>query len=165
MSDCVVTLATYVHLADALHDWDRLPSLSIRKQCDSVDAVLVEVDRDCVAHLHRLPTFGSAHAAAASAVVALLWPAAMVSGALAGGVGETIIVVANRGLSRGDTIKLGEVLDEGRYAIALIEFAGPGGADGVADRPWCRASAIASTRSTFTDDDVLWALLADSVVT
>lgn len=162
---CVITVASYGRLPDAVHDWERLEALGASEELNFVDAMLVEGDRHIVSKIHRLPSHGTARAEAASAVLALLQPAVMVSGAVAGGVGETMLLLISRSIDRDEVRRLGSALDGARFSI--VAMLGP--PDAKAEQPpidpWDLAGVVASANSSCTPDDVFWAALTDSADT
>src|SRR4051794_20460790 len=112
MTFCQVSLAAYSSLTSALADWD-----AMGESDGLVDAALLEGDGSTTRafHRHARTTHGSGTVAAA--VVGLLRPASIVSGAVAGGVGGAVLAAIGRGISRTDLARLGEVLDAGPIAF------------------------------------------------
>jgi hypothetical protein len=118
MTFCQVSLATYSSLTAALADWDAMGEA--RDTNGLVDAALVEGDGSTTRafHRHARTTHGSGTVAAA--VVGLLRPASIVTGAVAGGVGGSVLATLSRGISRTDLARLGEVLDTGPIAFVTL---------------------------------------------
>ena len=83
MMHCQVTIAAYASLTIALAVWDEMDESSE----DLVDAALVEGNASTIQAVHRHARTTYAKGAIASAVIGVLRPASIVSGAAAGGVG------------------------------------------------------------------------------
>lgn len=161
MSSCLVTIAAYDLLDDVSSDWTRMEELAAGGRIRMIDAAMIEMDRDTVTTFRRWWRDGPGHGEVASAVVALLRPPAMVTGAAAGGVGERVLVSLSRGMSRRDVRHLGEVLDVAPHVIVAIQTT-----EGIKTRsnrsaPWHAARAMAHAETSFTDDEMFWAMLGD----
>jgi hypothetical protein len=85
-----------------------------------MDAVLVETERETIRAIHRFSNGGIARGSIAASIVGLLRPAALVCGALAGGVGEQTITALSGAIDRGGIKDLGEVMDRGRFTIIVV---------------------------------------------
>jgi hypothetical protein len=120
MTMCTVTVATYRLLAPALADWDALVARDQAGELTLVDAALVEGDVDTLHTIHRHPRSGCSRGAAAGAMVGLLRPPALVMGAVAGGVGDRMIVALAQGLSRDDLKYLGDLFDTEPISIVVL---------------------------------------------
>jgi hypothetical protein len=149
MTSTTIRLAAYDDLGAALLDWDDLDVACAEGKMHVVDAVLVEAADQTIRSLHRFSTHCSARGSVSVSVVGLLQPSSLVSGALAGGIGEQTIATLAGGLDRVAIKQLGDTMDLGEYTIILI--AGDVGVDGAgsvaqAHSGWSRA--IASTAVT-----------------
>lgn len=120
MSQCRVTVAGYASLSASLADWDAMAAADRERDLGLVDAALVEGDAETirVAHRHSLTTYG--RGTAASAVVGLLRPSSIVTGAVAGGVGGAVLIMIGHGLSRSHVKELGDVLDSAPIAFVIL---------------------------------------------
>ena len=116
MMHCQVTIAAYASLTIALAVWDEMDESSE----DLVDAALVEGNASTIQAFHRHARTTYAKGAIASAVIGVLRPASIVSGAAAGGVGGEVLAVVGCGISRRDQARLGEVLDTGPIALVTV---------------------------------------------
>ncbi|MET0910325.1 MAG: hypothetical protein ABWZ99_12710 [Ilumatobacteraceae bacterium] len=120
MTPSVVHVAAYDDLGSALLDWDDLDVACASGQVQLVDAVLVEAADQTIRTLHRFSTRCAARGSASVSVVGLLQPSSLVSGALAGGIGEQTIATLAGGLDRTRIKQLGDTMDLGEFTIILI---------------------------------------------
>jgi hypothetical protein len=120
MTSSSIHLAAYDDLETALLDWDDLDVACASGQVQLVDAVLVEAVDQTIRTLHRFSTRCSARGSASVSVVGLLRPSSLVSGALAGGVGEQTIATLAGGIDRLSIKQLGDTMDTGEFTIILI---------------------------------------------
>ena len=116
MPHCEVTIAAYASLTIALAVWDEMDESSEHL----VDAALVEGSASTIHAVHRHARTTFAKGTIASAVIGVLLPASIVSGAAAGGVGDKVLAVIGCGVSRRDQARLGEVLDTGPIALVTV---------------------------------------------
>ncbi|MET0908950.1 MAG: hypothetical protein ABWZ99_05720 [Ilumatobacteraceae bacterium] len=123
MTSSTIHLAAYGELGPALLDWDDFDGACADGRIPIVDAVLVEAAEHTTRTLHRFSTRGCARGAASVVVVGLLQPSSLVSGALAGGIGERTIATLSAGLDRLAIKQLGETMDRGPFTIVLISGA------------------------------------------
>lgn len=159
MTQCRVTIAVYRSLTSALAAWDELELAAGSQGLGLIDAALVEGDADTIRVSHRHLRSAEARGAVASAIVGLLRPPAIVTGAVAGGVGGAILVLLGQTLSRDEVKSLGEVLDSG--PIALIAVAsGPAGP--VWDALLRDASVVGSVDVALSQTDIRGALQLDA---
>jgi hypothetical protein len=114
-----VTVAAYGTFEAATADWDDIDRCPVNHS-NTIDAVLVEREEDRVASLHRFSMQGWGYGWIASAVVGVLWPPALLAGAVAGGVGANVITCVSRGLSREDVSELGRVLASGPFVSVVV---------------------------------------------
>jgi hypothetical protein len=155
MTSNAIHVAAYDDLAAALDDWDALDVECARGQVHLIDAALVEAADQTIRTVHRFSTRCAARGSVSVSVVGLLQPSSLVSGALAGGIGEQTIATLAGGLDRVRTKQLGDTMDLGRFTIILV--AGESArdpADGRAPsrRDWTRAVAsIAVTTAASTE--------------
>jgi hypothetical protein len=120
MTSSTIHLAAYCDLGPALLDWDDLDVECANGHISLVDAVLVEAADQTIRTLHRFSMRCSARGSASVSVVGLLQPSSLVSGALAGGIGEATITTLAGGLDRVGMKQLGEIMDLGEFTIILI---------------------------------------------
>jgi hypothetical protein len=120
MTQCTVTVAAYGRLPAALADWESLEAAAGADEIGLVDGALVESDADTIQAFHRYARRGRARGSVAGAVLGLLRPPAIVTGAVAGGVGGSTIVLLGRTLARDEVKELGDVLDLSTIAIVAI---------------------------------------------
>src|SRR5947209_18550963 len=120
MTQCNVTLVAYDNLTLAFADWDAMVTSDRVTALGLVDAALVEGDVETIQMFHRHLTSTHAQGAAAGAIVGLLRPTAIVTGALAGGVGANVLMVIERGLTRLQVKELGEVMDASPIALVAL---------------------------------------------
>lgn len=116
MMHCQVTIAAYASLTIALAVWDEMDGSSE----DLVDAALAEGNASTIQAVHRHARTTYAKGGIALAVIGVLRPASIVSGAAAGGVGGKVLAVIGGGVSRRDQARLGEVLDTGPIALVTV---------------------------------------------
>ncbi len=158
MTECSVVVAAYESLDPALADWEILDAYCRAGELALFDAALVEADRDTVRAFHRHSPSGYGRGSAAGAVVGLLRPPSIVTGAVAGGVGGSTIILLGRAVSRSDGKLLGDVMD--RAPIAMVALAiEPVPAE------WreilAEAAAVATARLAASSEDLKGAVDAD----
>jgi uncharacterized membrane protein len=120
MTHCTVIVAAYQSLSSALRDWDTMEASMRTSDLRLVDAALVEGDTDTIRIFHRHSSNGYGKGAIAGAVVGLLRPPSIVTGAIAGGVGGRVIVALGNSISRDEVKHLGEALDAGPITIVAL---------------------------------------------
>ena len=121
MENLSTTIATYGDQAAAEKDWAAVESAASAGSIDLADAALVSRDADgTLTTLHRQSHHGWGKGAVAGAVVGLLFPPAIIGGAVAGAAGGGVIARLNRSLDRGDIKDLGEVMDSGEIALVVL---------------------------------------------
>lgn len=120
MTASVVHLAAYDSLDTAVSDWDDLDADCANGEVQLVDAALVEAVGQTIRTLHRFSTRCFARGSASVSVVGLLHPSSLVTGALAGGIGEQTIATLADGLDRDLIKQLGDTMDLGQFTIILI---------------------------------------------
>ena len=146
MTPSTVHLAAYGDLGAALLDWDDLDLDCANGEILVVDAVLVEADDQTIRTLHRFSTRCSARGSASVSVVGLLKPSSLVTGALAGGVGERTISTLATALDRMAIKHLGDTMDLGGFTIILISGVSAG--EGSAESRFARGDFLRSIAST-----------------
>jgi hypothetical protein len=135
-----VTLAAYRSFAAARADWDAFELAARSGSWELVDAALIERTLDEVSEFHFQSPAGWGRGVIASAVCGVLWPPAILVGALAGSVGGHTMTEVRRGLSPEAIGGLGAVMENGTFIVVAI--AGPG--SGPPALPGTRAVHIAS---------------------
>lgn len=120
MKQCRVTVASYTGFAAALADWDAMEARNADADLGLVDGAVVEGDADTVRVVHRHSRRTYAMGALATAVVGLLRPPAIITGAVAGGVGGNVLILLGQSLSRGDVLALGAVMDTGPISYVTL---------------------------------------------
>lgn len=124
LTPITVTLAAYQSLAAARADWDAFELAAKSGSCELVDGALIERTLDEVSEFHFQSPAGWGRGVIASAVCGVLWPPAMLLGALAGSVGGHTMTEVRRGLSHQAIAGLGAVMEKGTFIFVAI--AGPG---------------------------------------
>ena len=130
-----VTLVAYRSFAAARADWDALELAAKSGSCQLVDAALIERTLDEVSQFHFQSSAGWGRGVIASAVCGVLWPPAMLVGALAGSVGGHTITEVRRGLSHEAISGLGGVMEKGTFILVAIADQG------------CAPAALPGTRA------------------
>ena len=125
MANTVVTLASYRALGVALADWDHMMSADAAGRDDLIDAALVESDADTVRVFHRHSSTAPGKGSIASAVIGLLQPTSIVTGAVAGGVGGYVLTALKGGICRSEMMRLGEAFDTAPIAFVTISLSTP----------------------------------------
>jgi uncharacterized membrane protein len=125
MSDRPVFIyaATYADRADAFADYDGLLELHSEKLIGSYDVALITKDDDGKVHVmkHEKPTqHGAWGGIAVGAVVGILFPPSIIGAAAVGGLVGGVGGHLRKGISRGDSKELGELLGEGEAALIVI---------------------------------------------
>ena len=115
-----MTLAAYQSLAAARADWDAFELAAKSGSCELVDAALIERTLDEVSEFHFQSPAGWGRGVIASAVCGVLWPPAMLLGALAGSVGGHTMTEVRRGLSHQAIAGLGAVMEKGTFIFVAI---------------------------------------------
>jgi uncharacterized membrane protein len=158
MTQCRVTVAAYAGLSSALADWDDMEVAARAGELGLVDAALVEGDAETIRVFHRHSRACPARGSVAGAVVGVLRPAAIVTGAVAGGVGGSMLIVVGQGLSRTEVKELGETMDCGPIAlVALTRDPAPA----AWDRLLGAARRAATVRSTMSTEEIQQAIDRD----
>lgn len=125
MSDRPVFIyaATYGDRADAVADYDALLELHAANLVGTYDVALIFKDADGKVHVHKheKPTqHGAWGGIAVGAVVGILFPPSIIATAAVGGVVGGVGAHLRKGMSRGDTKELGELLETGEAALIVI---------------------------------------------
>jgi uncharacterized membrane protein len=121
MKNLSTTIATYDDEAVAEKDWEEVEAAARTGSIELADAALIRRAPDgTVTTLHRQSHHGWGKGAVAGAVVGVLFPPAIISGAVAGAAGGGIVARMNRSLDRGDIKDLGEVMDSGEIAMVVL---------------------------------------------
>lgn len=115
-----MTLAAYRSFAAARADWDAFEQAARSGPCQLVDAALIERTLDEVSEFHSQSPAGWGRGVIASAVCGVLWPPAMLVGALAGSVGGHTMTEVRRGLSPEAIGGLGAVMENGTFIVVAI---------------------------------------------
>jgi hypothetical protein len=122
MPDIAVAVGAYSSYRPAARDWDELdgdPVAATRL----VDATIIEWQGDRVLTVHcSLRRHGWGYGAVASAVVAALWPPALLTGAIAGGVGDRVLAWFSSGLSAEANAQLGGVMRQGPVDVVVVSL-------------------------------------------
>jgi uncharacterized membrane protein len=125
MSDLCITVAAYDDLTKAQTDWTLVEAAGDANSVYISDAAMLGRDPDGrVENIHRQSHHGWGKGAVVGAVWGLVFPPALIGGALAGGVGGGVISRLNRSLDRGDLKDMGEAMDAGEVAIVAVTDAG-----------------------------------------
>ena len=157
MADLNVIVAAYGSLDDARADWGALDRAPVR-ETHLLDSVLIERSDLQVTVVHRCSSRGWARGSVAGALVGRLSPTALLTGAIAGGVGVRTMSFVSRGLSRDAVNELGRVLDSGSFVtVAITE----GAHVGTATSYGVRAATLASLPLSGSLFDLRMAVLAD----
>jgi uncharacterized membrane protein len=125
MSDRPVFIyaATYVDRDDAFADYDGLLELHSEKLIGSYDVALITKDDDGKVHVmkHEKPAqHGAWGGIAVGAMVGILFPPSIIGAAAVGGLVGGVAGHLRKGISRGDSEELGELLQEGEAALIVI---------------------------------------------
>ena len=163
MTSSTIHVAAYGELGPALLDWDDFDGACADGRIPVVDAVLVEAADHTIRTLHRFSTRGSARGSASVVVVGLLQPSSLVSGALAGGIGERTIATLAGGLDRRAIKQLGDTMDRGPFTIVLIAGVRAGGADAIERAVRSHADWRRSIASTVVAADTSTESIVDAV--
>jgi uncharacterized membrane protein len=125
MSDRPVFIyaATYGDRADALADYDSLLDLHAARLVGTYDVALIVKDADGKVHVHKheKPTqHGAWGGIAVGALVGVLFPPSIIGAAVVGGVVGGVGGHLRKGMSRGDSKELGELLEGGEAALIVV---------------------------------------------
>ena len=121
MDNLSTTIAAYADAATAEKDWAAVESAAKAHSIDLADAALVTKAADgTVSSVDRQSHHGWGKGAVCGAIVGVLFPPAIIVGAVVGGVGGGVIARMNRSLDRGDIKDLGEVMDSGEVALVVL---------------------------------------------
>ena len=121
MSALCITVAAYDDLTKAQTDWTLVEAAGDADSIHISDAAMLGRDPDGrVENIHRQSHHGWGKGAVVGAAWGLMFPPALIGGALAGGVGGGVIARLNRSLDRGDLRDLGEAMDAGETAIVAV---------------------------------------------
>jgi uncharacterized membrane protein len=121
MADLCITVAAYDDLTKAQTDWALVEAAGDADSIYISDAAMLERDPEGrVAQIHRQSHHGWGKGAVVGAVWGLLFPPALIAGAVAGSVGGGVIARLNRSLDRGDLKDLGEAMDAGEIALVVV---------------------------------------------
>src|SRR5271154_395930 len=125
MSDRPVFIyaATYSDRADAFADYDSLLELHAARLVGTYDVALIVKDADGKVHVHKheKPTqHGAWGGIAVGALVGVLFPPSVIGAAVVGGVVGGVGAHLRKGMSRGDSKELGELLEGGEAALIVV---------------------------------------------
>jgi uncharacterized membrane protein len=121
MKNLSTTVAAYDNETLAEKDWAALESAARAGSVYLADAALVMRDASgTVRTVHRQSHHGWGKGAVAGAVVGLLFPPAILAGAVAGAAGGGIVARLSRGLRRGDIKDLGDVMDSENISMVVL---------------------------------------------
>ena len=118
-----VFAGTYENEAAARDDLASVEQQHARRFIGTYDAAVVVKDADggVKVHKHEKPTQHAGWTgAAAGAVVGVLFPPAILAGAVVGGAGGALLGHLAHGLSRADIKRLGDLLDEGHAMLVVV---------------------------------------------
>ena len=123
MARMFVFIGAYEDVEDATADYTEVKDLYSRGVIDTYDAAVINKDFDGTVHVSKRekPTQKAAWTGAiAGAVVAVLFPPAIIPMAAAGGLTGGLLGHIMAGMSRADLKELGETLDIGTAALVVI---------------------------------------------
>ena len=159
MPDIAVGIAAYSSYPQAARAWDRL-DLDPGAATSLIDAMTIEWADEHVSLVHcSLTRHGWGFGAVASAVVGALWPPALLTGALAGGVGDQVLTCVSGSISAYVSSELSRVLRLGRIAVVAV-MATPEGTD-AARVLEAHALELALSTLSCSSTELLTALRAD----
>jgi uncharacterized membrane protein len=118
-----VFIGAYEDVEDATADYTEVKDLYSRGVIDTYDAAVINKDFDGTVHVSKRekPTQKAAWTGAiVGAVVAVLFPPAIIPMAAAGGLTGGLLGHIMAGMSRADLKELGETLDIGTAALVVI---------------------------------------------
>jgi uncharacterized membrane protein len=120
MSNLAITVAAYDDITGAQTDWAAVEGAGDSDLIYINDAAMLERDPDGrVETLHRQSHHGWGKGAVVGAVWGLLFPPALIGGAVVGGVSGGVVARLNRSLGRGDLKDLGDAMDAGEIAVVV----------------------------------------------
>jgi hypothetical protein len=139
-----VAIAAYDQLEDATADWGAFEDAA--EAGAIVDGAVIERTLVEVTHFHRGSGSGWGQGVIASAVYGVVWPPAIIVGALAGGVGGEVMTAVRSGLSSEAVRELSDVLEAGPFVdLAVTDDRLVASTDfGLNARSWARV-ALRST--------------------
>jgi len=115
-----IAVAAYQSLSAAVADWDQFEQPA-GAAVGVIDTALIERDDDRVKALLRFSMLhGWGRGSIASAVIGVLCPPALLSGAIAGGVGDHVFRCLFRGLSHESVGELGRAFQTGPFAVVVV---------------------------------------------
>jgi len=123
MARMFVFIGAYEDVDDATADYTEVKDLYSRGVIDTYDAAVINKDFDGTVHVSKRekPTQKAAWTGAiVGAVVAVLFPPAIIPMAAAGGLTGGLLGHIMAGMSRADLKELGETLDIGTAALVVI---------------------------------------------
>lgn len=123
MARVFVFIGAYEDVEDATADYTEVKDLYSRGVIDTYDAAVINKDFDGTVHVSKRekPTQKAAWTGAiVGAVVAVLFPPAIIPMAAAGGLTGGLLGHIMAGMSRADLKELGETLDIGTAALVVI---------------------------------------------
>jgi uncharacterized membrane protein len=122
MQNLSTTIATYGEdQAAAETDWVAVETAASTSSINLADAALVKRTPDgTIDTIRRQSHHGWGKGAIAGAVVGVLFPPAIIAGAVAGAAGGGLIAWANRSLDRAAINHLGEVMTPGEIALVVL---------------------------------------------
>ncbi len=120
MSDIAVGIAAYSSYTQAAQAWNRL-DLDPGAATSLIDAMTIEWTDEQVSLVRcSLVRHGWGFGAIASAVVGALWPPALLTGAIAGGVGDQVLTCVSGSIPAHVSSELSRVLRLGRIAVVVV---------------------------------------------
>jgi hypothetical protein len=118
--DITVGVAAYSSYTRAAQAWNRL-DLDPGAATSLIDAMVIEWADEQVSLVRcSLVRHGWGFGAIASAIVGALWPPALLTGALAGGVGDQVLTCVSGSIPSHVSTELSRVLRLGRIAIVAV---------------------------------------------
>lgn len=160
MPDIAVGIAAYSSYPRAAQAWNRL-DLDPGAATSLIDAMVIEWADEQVSLVRcTLVRHGWGFGAIASAVVGALWPPALLTGALAGGVGDQVLTCVSGSIPAQVSTELSRVLRLSRIAVVAV-MATPEGTH-TAKALETQALELALSTLACTSTELLTALRADA---
>ena len=157
MKHLSTTVAVYDDAEAAEADWAEVEKYAEWGVLDLADAALVTRHGDAITPLRRHSHRGWGKGAIAGAMVGILFPPAVLAGAVAGAAGGGIVATLNRSLDRQDIHEMGAVMSQGAIAMVVLTSSDTAGA-----LPGIVKHATRSlTKASSTAEDVMASLEVD----
>ena len=157
MKHLSTTVAVYDDLEAAEADWAELEKFAGSGVVELADAALVARHDDAITPVKRHSHRGWGKGAIAGAVVGILFPPAVVGGAVVGAAGGGLLATLNRSLDRHDIHEMGDVMRQGTLALVVLTTADT--APALADI--LQHATRSLTKASSTAEDVMASLEAD----